>query len=352
MLESRSHSRLSLFVNAALVGLAFGLLGWVIWQNGERIREVFSRRLDLSLFALALAISWIALIGTFLRWFLLVRVIEPSFPFGATLLLGLIGLVFNSVIPGAVGGDLIKAAFLARMRIKRTQAIASMVIDRIIGLLGLFILGALAGAFAWRLAPAGIRALIVAEWLALSSGTLILAAVFAPALILVLPRGKSGHSFLGVIATELREMSTTYRRRLDVVTACVGISVLTQASNVLVFYLVGRMLFPSMTTTLAQHFLLVPLTLFSTALPLPFGALGVSEEVGDQLFHLVGHPSGALAMMGYRVVLYAGTAIGAFVYLARINEVRALTIAAQHPEAEQLGGQLVEHGAEGRGGSP
>ena len=52
------------------------------------------------------------------------------------MLLGFIGIVFNLVIPGAVGGDLIKAAYLVRMHIKKTQAIASMVIDRILGLLG------------------------------------------------------------------------------------------------------------------------------------------------------------------------------------------------------------------------
>ena len=61
-------------------------------------------------------------------------------------------MVFNLVIPGAVGGDLIKAAYLVRMRIRKTQAIASMVIDRILGLLALFILAAIAGGFAWRLA--------------------------------------------------------------------------------------------------------------------------------------------------------------------------------------------------------
>ena len=61
-----------------------------------------------------------------------------------------------------------------------------------------------------------------------------------------------------------------------------------------------------MTTTLVQHFLMVPLTLFSMAVPLPFGALGLSEEVGQQLFKLVGHPSGALAMMGFRVLMYGG----------------------------------------------
>ena len=42
-------ARLSQVVNAALVALAFGLLAWMIWRNGEKIREIFGRRLDLSL---------------------------------------------------------------------------------------------------------------------------------------------------------------------------------------------------------------------------------------------------------------------------------------------------------------
>ena len=90
------------------------------------------------------------------------------------MLLGLIGMVFNLVIPGAVGGDLIKAAYLARMRIRKTQAIASMVIDRILGLLGLFILAAIAGGFAWRLATTDVRKLIMAAWVAVGLGVFVL----------------------------------------------------------------------------------------------------------------------------------------------------------------------------------
>ena len=125
-------------INAALVALAFGLLGLVIWRNREKIHEVFGRPLDCRLLALAEAIYLVGMVSTFVRWYLLVRVIDPRFTLRAAVLLGFIGNVFNLVIPGAVGGDLIKAAYLVRMHVKKTQAIASMVIDRIIGLLGLF----------------------------------------------------------------------------------------------------------------------------------------------------------------------------------------------------------------------
>jgi hypothetical protein len=95
-----------------------------------------------------------------------------------------------------------------------------------------------------------------------------------------------------------------------------------------------------MTTTLAQHFLTVPLTLFSMVVPIPFGALGLSEEVADQLGKLVGHPGGALAMLGFRVLMYACGLISACVYLANLRDVRSLTAEAHHLEEDLEEGEL------------
>jgi uncharacterized membrane protein YbhN (UPF0104 family) len=261
-------------------------------------------------------------------------VIEPAFKLSATMVLGAIGMVYNLVIPGAVGGDLIKASYLGRMRIKRTQAIASMVIDRILGLLALFILAAIAGAIAWSGAGRDVRTLAVAAWLATLSGFLVLAAIFTQALSRLFPKLGDSRGKIGLIVSELREMSTTYRGRLDVVGGCLVFSMFSHALNVLAFFLVGRMLYPEMTTTLAQHFLMVPLTLFTLAVPIPFGALGVTELVGGQLLKLVGHPDGEVAMMGFRVLMYLGGFVGACVYLTKLKEVRDLTAEARHLEDE------------------
>jgi uncharacterized protein (TIRG00374 family) len=336
------HSWLNLIVNAALVVLAFGLLGLVIWRNSEDIHRVFSRRLDVRLLGWALGIYLIAMVATFIRWFILVQVIEPKITFRSTLLLGSIGMVFNLVIPGAVGGDLIKAAYLVRMHIRKTQAIASMVIDRILGLLALFILAGIAGGFAWRLASSDVRKLIVAAWMAVLVGVVVLVAIFAQVLSRFFPQLGPGHSRVGLIITELREMSTTYRGRVEIVVGCLALSVLIHVFNVLGFYLVGRMLFPEMETSLAKHFLMVPLILFTMAVPLPFGALGLSEGVSEQLFKLVNHPNGALAMLGFRVLMYSAGLCCACVYLANWKEVRGLTSSARHIEEELFEGELTE----------
>jgi hypothetical protein len=138
-------------------------------------------------------------------------------------------------------------------------------------------------------------------------------------------------------------MSTTYRRRLDVVLAALVLSVAGHSMNVYAFYLMSLMLYPAgMPTTLGQHFLMVPLTLFTMVVPIPFGALGVSEEAANQIGRLVGHPGGALAMLAFRVLMYACGLISACVYLFNIREVRSLTAEAHHLEEELVDGDLKE----------
>jgi glycosyltransferase 2 family protein len=74
-----------------------------------------------------------------------------------------------------------------------------------------------------------------------------------------------------------------------------------------------------------QHYLVVPLVLFSTAIPMPFGASGVTEQVSKTLFqNLAGFASGDLAMLGLRAIMYATGLIGVMVYLANLNQVRTL----------------------------
>ena len=75
--------------------------------------------------------------------------------------------------------------------------------------------------------------------------------------------------------------------------------------------------------------LVVPLVLFTTAVPLPFGALGVSEQASKGLFGLMHYEGGAVAMLGFRVVMLAGAAIGAVVYMVNAREVRELVNAEE-----------------------
>jgi len=328
MTRSPKKQARGLLSHTLLIAVGLALLGHAIWKNQHQIQDVFRHSFDGRLLVVAFGLNLAALVLTFFRWFTLVRVVAPTFHFGSAILLGFIGSLFNLVIPGAVGGDLIKATYLVKMDVNRTQAIASMVVDRIIGLLGLFILAVIAGAFAWQVADGQIRLLIGVIWTTTALGFLGLTAIFTPGLMKYLDRLLAGWGHLSSILCELEVMAATYRRRLGTVSATLVLSSFTHGLNVVGFYLIGRMLFPTQVPSLQEHFLLVPLVFFTTAVPLPFGALGLSEEVSEQLFRLVAHPGGALAMMGFRIILYGGGLLAACVYLANLRQARALTDSA------------------------
>lgn len=321
--QGKSPAR-SWLINAVGIVVAFGLLGLAVYNNREQVLAVLRGPLDAQLFASALVLYLAGLILTFVRWYVLVRALGIPFRLRDAIRLGFIGNVFNLVIPGAVGGDLIKALYLTREHSHKEQAIASMVIDRVVGLLGLFLLAGLMGMGVWSAADVQVRRLITVVWAAVALGLVGLFILFTPALYGPLNRLVAGRAKLERILTELEAAAAAYRKRLAVVIAMLVMAMGIHSLYVFSFYEVSRAIFP-LVPTLGQHFVIVPLCLFTTAVPLPFGALGLSEQVTQQLFRLVNHPTGAVAMMAYRVLMYAGGFLSACVYLANLRTVRTIT---------------------------
>ena len=199
-----------------------------------------------------------------------------------------------------------------------------MVIDRLLGLLGLFILAAISGVWAWSSAEKGVKVLIALIWLAVLVGSTGLAVLFTPKLYRPFERLFRGKGKLAALFEELIVMAEAYRKRIRTVLAMLALAIGIHSLFVVAFYIVGRALFPTDLPSAADHFVIVPPILFTTAVPLPFGALGVTEGVSDQLFRLVRHPDGAVAMLGFRVIMYAAGLVSACVYLLNLRQVRSI----------------------------
>ncbi len=86
----------------------------------------------------ALLAALLCLVVCALRWKVLLDAQGMVLPFRRVFVLFFIGHFFNVLMPGAVGGDLVKAYYVAgEARHKRTEAVSTVFIDRIIGLLAL-----------------------------------------------------------------------------------------------------------------------------------------------------------------------------------------------------------------------
>ncbi len=340
-LTSATASPLRSWATLALkITLGVGLLGVALWLSRDQIAEVLDRRPDAGRFALAFALYFGGVLLAFTRWYLLVRALELPFRWRDAVRLGLIGTLFNIVIPGAVGGDFVKAAYIAREQHRKGRAMASVLIDRVVGLIGLFVLAAITGAAWWGSLGGPVRRVVVAAWIALGVTCLILLAMFA-----VRPHGplltRLNRPRLTFLAGELQATGMAYRQRLGTVALSIALAALTHLGNVLAFDSIGRALFPSdELPSLAQNLMLVPLVLFSTGIPLPFGALGASEGVSGMLFRSVDFRGGAVTMLGFRLLQFGAAGLGALVYLSHRSQVRVLT--RPHPVPHQPHGDADE----------
>ncbi|MCH2174911.1 MAG: flippase-like domain-containing protein [Lentisphaeria bacterium] len=138
--------------------LAAGLIYWIIPVKPEadasvahRINLHFSWLKDLLSgvsifwFVLSFLLQGITCFICFFRWKLLLKASKISIPYLTASKLGLIGLFFNSFPGGMVSGDFSKMVYVVKhSRQNRTQGVMSIIVDRILGLMGLFFIAMLA----------------------------------------------------------------------------------------------------------------------------------------------------------------------------------------------------------------
>ncbi|HEV3166238.1 MAG TPA: lysylphosphatidylglycerol synthase transmembrane domain-containing protein [Isosphaeraceae bacterium] len=331
------HPARARIILALKMALAFGLLTAVIVLNRQQIGDVLKRRPDVRFFALGFVFYLAGLMLAFVRWSFYVRAQGLHFRVRDGLRLGFIANLFNFVVPGGpVGGDVVRAAFLCREQARKAQAIASVVLDRFIGILALFLLACAGGTLAWQSLDNRTRRLVVVAWSVSGVVVLILLTMFSPALYRPLARRFAHRPRLAKRLHELVATGEAYRTHIGVVIAGLGMALVTHALIIMSFYFASLALFPKV-PSLASHFLIVPLVLVTTAIPLPFGALGLSEGISAHLFGLAAHPGGAVAMMGFRVVQYGTAVISAIVYAANIRQVRELAVVAEQLKGEPEG---------------
>ncbi|MCC7192029.1 MAG: flippase-like domain-containing protein [Phycisphaeraceae bacterium] len=81
------------------------------------------------------------------RWLILMKARGLEVSYGQALKLTMIGAFFNYCMPGSTGGDVVKAFYAARRKERRTEAVMSVVFDRIAGMVGLVLLAGVVSLF-------------------------------------------------------------------------------------------------------------------------------------------------------------------------------------------------------------
>lgn len=302
------------------------LLGRIPEEDWQHLRD---RPKDWNLLVLAFLGGMGAVCLTFYRWQILVCALEVPFRLRDAFRLGFLGYLFNFVAAGAVGGDLFKAFFIAHESPgKRTEAVASVVVDRVLGLYALLMLtGAVVLAY-----PASTPQAAAVGRLALVGvglGGVAVVMMFVPgftqgalsSFVCRIPKvGRQAERIL--LAVRL------YRSQPGVVAAVLAISLVVHLLTVSSIYLGARALY-STPPTFREHCVIVPLSMVAGALPFTPAGLGTIELAMDELYRRIPenpamNASGVTATLVYRLVTIVIAAIGVGYYWVSRRQVDAV----------------------------
>jgi uncharacterized protein (TIRG00374 family) len=330
--------------------ISLGILAWLFWRAASdeaTFATLRNQPKNWSLLLAGLIVFWAALTSTIMRWWMLVRALKMPFTLAEALRLGYMSFLFTFLTLGVVGGDLVKAIFLARKQHgRRTEAVATIVIDRLIGLYALFVVASI-GILSTDLSnisvrdPAQLAAVRTLCWVTVGlaiAGTIGIIVVALPTFgtsplweaLQRVPR-------LGPIVERVTTAIKIYRNRPGLMGGIGVMSLATHCLFVLSVYAVARGLYTE-TPTLGMHFVVVPIAMVANTLPLP-GGIGAFEASLDFLYAGVSPPGappqqGFVVALGYRFCTLLVALIGVVFYLTRRREVSQLIRAAQDEEQQ------------------
>ncbi len=249
----------------------------------------------------------VAILGTFLfvllplntlRWSLLLKGLGVKIPFKSAFLLTWTGFFFNTILPGAVSGDVVKGYYLDKMKLgmSKTELVVSLVIDRLVGLFGLIFIGmiGLLSNLEWIQSDVALMKL-GAILVFLFAGTLTFyAVILMPSLrknrhrkvvkyLTMLPMPK----FLKKVYLAFKKYEHHKSILLYTLLLSIGIHLITS----LIFIYLAREI--GILIQLSSQMTLMPLGLITISLPIAPAGIGVGHIAFETLYSLAGSRGGA-----------------------------------------------------------
>ena len=321
------------FLFVRILVVAVGVAWAVVWvsreQRWSKLAAIFAQ-MNLGVFAAALGIFVMSQVMVGFRWWLLLRTQSIFVDLGPALRLHFLGLFYNNFLPSSVGGDLLRAWYVTKHTDKKFEAVLSVFVDRIIGLLSALIIAIF---FYWLFLRGRAGAIIlsgqsgfvkffvehrrVVLWV-----VVVLAAVFCGLL-----SHRSGRALLGKAWSYIRMRGVrafekfknaiiVYCSKPLAILGVFGLTVFLQTVTITGFWFLGRNL--GITADIRYYYVFFTLTWVLGALPVSIGGAVVVEGLLAYFFiHFAGvEAEAALALaLCQRMVWMIASLPGAAIHL-------------------------------------
>ncbi len=303
------------------VAVAGALIYWIV-SRGSLDFSVIGKLVHPGFILVSFGLTLFNIATNNYRWMLLMRAQGFETSNRETLPLTFIGLFFNFAMPGGVGGDVIKGYYLVQDHVTRRLAAAtSIIMDRLIGLFSMILFSIVAILVDPSIVTRSphlktLSVSIIGVFLAfcLFFGVALSRRVKRWAVLdrafSLLPGGNLLRRFFDVLHS--------YRNSIKTLLVALGLSVISQASALMVFVVSGEAM--GFSLPLSIYFMCVPLGLIATSLPIAPAGLGVGQAVFLFLFTWASgqeSPLGPNLITVNQAILFVFGLVGAVVYFAR-----------------------------------
>jgi uncharacterized membrane protein YbhN (UPF0104 family) len=337
--EMHSHMRRVVLTGVKLL-LAAAILVYLVFKGRDAFAQLSDKTIDWQMLVAALLCTLLMAALSYLRWHILIRALGIEARLVDTMRLGSLGFALNFVSPGSIVGDFFKAIFLAHGHpSRRPEAIATVVADRVMGLLTMLLLASAGIITAGLLNTASPNLKILYDMILVFSAGLWLVCI-----LLVIFGGLTGPRVTGMTAaipiagkTIARMLATVqvYRCEKLMLAAAFAVSIVMALCYVTSYWLMSQGL-PIQAPSWEQHLVIVPIAGIVGAVPLTPSGLGTTELAIEELYKRmpgiqVMQGDGTLVGIGRRATDIAVALIGLTFYLTHRSEVREV-----YAEAEQV----------------
>lgn len=214
----------------------------------------------------------------------------------------LIGNFYSVLLPGVLGGDVVRIGLCqARTRCAATSVIASVGIERGLGLWGVTLIGALGALAVWLLMPDmfDVATLLISPLLAAAVPLAVFLTLHIAARVrsAVLARGllAKAMQFISQLSCHVSSLPFTLTLRT------LMISTAFQASEILIYIYFGHIL--QVDVPYFFYIFAIPIVYIATVLPISLGGIGVREGVLVWLLTMVGAPASSAVLLAFLVYL-------------------------------------------------
>jgi uncharacterized membrane protein YbhN (UPF0104 family) len=247
------------------------------------------------------------------RWILLLRARGVPVPAGQAARVFLVSSFVGSFLPAGIGADAARAWSLTQITARAGEALASVMVDRLLGVLSLAAMG-VAGVLAWAPAGGGVGRLALAAAVLTAA---CVAAFWADALIrAAVPDARHGGAVTRRVL-RVADAMAAYREHRGTLATVMAWSLVVQLLRITQAWLLGAGL--GLTVPFGYYLLVMPLGLLALLLPVSVSGFGVPQGVIVWLLRPQGVPEPLAFALSTLIVLtgLAGNLPGLWLYLAR-----------------------------------